>query len=337
MASWLWLFMILTVTLELLEIITLSYERRRGLGHHPPAAHDAPRLQLHLDAADHRLAHPVHPAAGRRAAGQPDEGPRSEHSPARLPSSSLIQVFSMRWNVVIGGQLFSKSLRGLRSMYEPRFFEKEDLAGAADRLAAVHHPPRLREVPADVPVGRGAYAAGRSARRTPSRRSRRTGRLQREASWGAREASSGSATWKAQLGALRLRLEANRRRRRGAAAGRCGRGGGRRNTPAVAARRRRSPGGRGGGIARWAGTSALLPRVSTVSFLLVAALALRTLADSGIVGPQVGSYAGGYAASLMLAGWVLFSRRSVLAPSSPSAARCFCAPSSSRPTPASPR
>src|SRR5512137_1366786 len=46
------------------------------------------------------------------------------------------------------------------------------------------------------------------------------------------------------------------------------------------------------GIARWAGTSALLPRVSTVSFLLVVALALRTLTDSGVVGPQAGAHAG---------------------------------------------
>lgn len=69
-----------------------------------------------------------------------------------------------------------------------------------------------------------------------------------------------------------------------------------------------------GGIAGWAGTSALLPRVSTVSFLLVVALALRTLTDSGVVGPQVGAFAGVvYAASLMLAGWVLYGRRSVLA------------------------
>ena len=70
-----------------------------------------------------------------------------------------------------------------------------------------------------------------------------------------------------------------------------------------------------GGIARWVGTSALLPRISTVSFLLVVALALRTLTDSGVVGPQAGAYAGlVYAASLMLAGWVLYERRSVLAP-----------------------
>jgi hypothetical protein len=70
-----------------------------------------------------------------------------------------------------------------------------------------------------------------------------------------------------------------------------------------------------GGIARWAGTSALLPRISTVSFLLVAALALRTLTDSGVIGAQAGAFVGvAYAASLMVAGWVLYARRSVLAP-----------------------
>jgi predicted membrane protein len=37
----------------------------------------------------------------------------------------LLQVFSMRWNVVIGGQLLSKSLRGLRSPYSPELFDRE--------------------------------------------------------------------------------------------------------------------------------------------------------------------------------------------------------------------
>jgi predicted membrane protein len=37
----------------------------------------------------------------------------------------LLQVFSMRWNIVVGGQLMSKSLRGLRSTYEPEIFGKE--------------------------------------------------------------------------------------------------------------------------------------------------------------------------------------------------------------------
>jgi Ni/Fe-hydrogenase subunit HybB-like protein len=36
----------------------------------------------------------------------------------------LVQVFAMRWNVVIGGQLFSKSMRGLTS-YTPTFLGQE--------------------------------------------------------------------------------------------------------------------------------------------------------------------------------------------------------------------
>jgi len=128
----------------------------------------------------------------------------------------------------------------------------------------------------------------------------------------------------AQLGALRLRLE-----RVEAAAGgpkrdlqpataaaliAVAKPQGAAQTPVATTQPARAPDGEGG-IARWAGTSALLPRVSTVSFLLVAALVLRTLTDSGVVGPQAGAFAGvAYAAALMVAGWVLFSRRSVLAP-----------------------
>jgi hypothetical protein len=111
-----------------------------------------------------------------------------------------------------------------------------------------------------------------------------------------------------QLEAVRLRLE---RVEAGAVAPR------RRPVPAVAAAAAPPPaaGDDEGGIAGWAGASALLPRVSTVSFLLVVALALRTLTDSGVIGAQAGAYAGlAYAAALMLAGWVLSARRSVLAP-----------------------
>jgi predicted membrane protein len=43
----------------------------------------------------------------------------------------LLQVLSMRWNVVIGGQLFSKSMRGFRETYVPGMFEKEGILAAA--------------------------------------------------------------------------------------------------------------------------------------------------------------------------------------------------------------
>ncbi|MCA9669912.1 MAG: polysulfide reductase, partial [Myxococcales bacterium] len=42
----------------------------------------------------------------------------------------LAQVLLMRWNVVIGGQLLSKSFRGFTS-YFPGFWEKEGLIAAA--------------------------------------------------------------------------------------------------------------------------------------------------------------------------------------------------------------
>jgi predicted membrane protein len=42
----------------------------------------------------------------------------------------LIQVILMRWNVVIGGQLISKSYRGFTS-FMPGFLEKEGLLVAA--------------------------------------------------------------------------------------------------------------------------------------------------------------------------------------------------------------
>jgi predicted membrane protein len=41
----------------------------------------------------------------------------------------LIQVLLMRWNVVVGGQMVSKSMRGFSS-YFPGFWEKEGLAVA---------------------------------------------------------------------------------------------------------------------------------------------------------------------------------------------------------------
>jgi predicted membrane protein len=36
----------------------------------------------------------------------------------------------MRWNVVIGGQMFSKSMRGYRETYVPGMFEKEGILAA---------------------------------------------------------------------------------------------------------------------------------------------------------------------------------------------------------------
>ena len=65
----------------------------------------------------------------------------------------------------------------------------------------------------------------------------------------------------------------------------------------------------------WAHRTSLLPRLAALCFLLVFALILRTIADSGIVSKLAGSGLGmGYAAILIIAGWYMYSRQSPLAP-----------------------
>lgn len=62
-------------------------------------------------------------------------------------------------------------------------------------------------------------------------------------------------------------------------------------------------------------TSALLPRIATICFLLVVALILRTVTDNQIINIQVGSILGmTYAAILILLGWRLYAEKSRLAP-----------------------
>ena len=68
-------------------------------------------------------------------------------------------------------------------------------------------------------------------------------------------------------------------------------------------------------ILSWAGKAALLPRMATLCFLLVVALILRTITDSGLINTLVGSGLGmGYASILMLAGWHKYRQNSPLAP-----------------------
>lgn len=65
----------------------------------------------------------------------------------------------------------------------------------------------------------------------------------------------------------------------------------------------------------WAGRTALLPRLATLCFLLVVALILRTITDSGLVDKLIGSGIGMfYAAALMVFGWYKYGKGSPLAP-----------------------
>lgn len=68
-------------------------------------------------------------------------------------------------------------------------------------------------------------------------------------------------------------------------------------------------------VIHWASRASLFPRLATLCFLMVVALILRTITDSGIVNPLLGMALGmGYAAALMAAGWYQYRRGSSLSP-----------------------
>ncbi len=69
------------------------------------------------------------------------------------------------------------------------------------------------------------------------------------------------------------------------------------------------------GVLEKAGTGSLLPRVAAICFVLVVALILRTITDNNIINTQLGSLLGMvYAAALIIGGWWLYRRQSLLAP-----------------------
>ena len=68
-------------------------------------------------------------------------------------------------------------------------------------------------------------------------------------------------------------------------------------------------------VLSWASRNAILPRLATVCFLMVIALILRTITDSGAVNKLIGSAMGmGYAAALMALGWYKYTAKDPLAP-----------------------
>lgn len=68
-------------------------------------------------------------------------------------------------------------------------------------------------------------------------------------------------------------------------------------------------------ISSWAGNASLLPRVATICFIMVLALALRTATDNQLIQQQAGTLLGmGYAAVLILIGWFLYGRNGDNAP-----------------------
>jgi hypothetical protein len=68
-------------------------------------------------------------------------------------------------------------------------------------------------------------------------------------------------------------------------------------------------------VLSWASQNSVLPRLATICFLMVIALGLRTITDSGLVDKLAGSILGmGYAAALMIFGWYKYGQENPLAP-----------------------
>ncbi|MFC2076201.1 NrfD/PsrC family molybdoenzyme membrane anchor subunit [candidate division KSB1 bacterium] len=130
LSRWLWLFMILTVTLELLEIITLAYEGAEEWEVIGPLLVNQLSvsfisIQMIIGALIPFILLMI------VVLMNPYLHDRIRNTLTFAASSLLlVQVFSMRWNVVIGGQIFSKSLRGYRSGYSPQFLEREGILAA---------------------------------------------------------------------------------------------------------------------------------------------------------------------------------------------------------------
>jgi len=154
LARWLWFFLIITVTLELLEIIMLAYEHSEEWAIIAPLL--TTRLQFSFISMQMIIGSLIPfillAIVVLLAAYLHDRIRNTLTIAASL--LLLLQVFSMRWNVVIGGQLLSKSFRGLRSAYEPHLFEKEGILTAIllfiapfillyvfDRVLSIVEPP----------------------------------------------------------------------------------------------------------------------------------------------------------------------------------------------------
>ncbi len=130
LVRWLWLFMILAVTLEMLEIISLAYEKAEDW--------EIIHLLLTTKLSFSFLAIQVIGGSlvpfiilGVLVVMNRYLLDRALYILSLFASCLLLmQVAAMRWNVVIGGQLFSKSLRGFRERYIPEFWGLEGLGMA---------------------------------------------------------------------------------------------------------------------------------------------------------------------------------------------------------------
>jgi len=173
LARWLWFFLILTITLELLELIVMAYERSESW------LIISELISTRLEFSYVTLQMIVGGLIPLILLAVVVLMNRYLHEKVRNTLSTvaallcLLQVFSMRWNIVIGGQLLSKSLRGLRSPYEPEVFGREGILMAIalmiapfvilwafDRVLGIEEP--------EAPAGEGSSTPGGAAQGAPT-------------------------------------------------------------------------------------------------------------------------------------------------------------------------
>jgi Ni/Fe-hydrogenase subunit HybB-like protein len=133
MMRYLWIFLISAVSLEMLELLNKAYES--GEEWHIMSLLITDHLGFKFWGAQLLLGSLL-PLILLRLAVRRGLPNRLMMALGGLSAALvLMQVFSMRWNVVIGGQLFSKSFRGFTE-YHPTLMGREGLLMAMAVLAA---------------------------------------------------------------------------------------------------------------------------------------------------------------------------------------------------------
>lgn len=128
LARWLWGFMIIAVSLELLEILSVAYKQTEEW----EALHQLIDGRLFFSYVVLQfLVFSLVPFVLLGITALFPLRDRVMHALTVTAATMLLfQVLLMRWNVVVGGQLLSKSMRGFTS-YFPGLWEKEGIVVAA--------------------------------------------------------------------------------------------------------------------------------------------------------------------------------------------------------------
>ena len=130
LSRWLWLFTILTVAIEQLEIVTLAYKQGEEWPILSTLLSDKLAFSFLVVQTVIGSLIPIILFAIVVLMSKYLTDPLRNTIAFVASLILLLQVFSMRWNVVIGGQIFSKSLRGFREPYVPELFGREGVVAA---------------------------------------------------------------------------------------------------------------------------------------------------------------------------------------------------------------